>query len=153
MMLKVILEISKDEHLIELGGKIMDNIDKNKEKMLKQKTWAVVGVTPNQEKFGYKIYKKLKEHGYTVYGINPKYEEVDGDKVYKGLKDLPEKPDCINMVVAPKITKSMLEEIKAIEIPYVWFQPGTFDEETIDIAENYNLNIVYYDCILVALGE
>ena len=131
----------------------MEDIGQVKNEMLDKKVWAVIGVTPNKEKFGYKIYKKLKKHGYTVYAINPKYEEIEGDKVYTQLKDLPQKPDCISMVVPPKISKNMLEEIKNLEIPYVWFQPGTFDEETIDIAESYNLKIVYYDCVLVDLGE
>ncbi|SNS35978.1 hypothetical protein SAMN05446037_1008142 [Anaerovirgula multivorans] len=131
----------------------MDIIEKNKKEMLQKKVWAVVGATPDTEKFGYKIYKKLKAHGYTVYAVNPKYEKIEGDKVYKDLKDLPEKPECIDMVVGPKISKMILNEIKELEIPYVWFQPGTFDEETIDKAEGYNLNIVYYDCVLVALGE
>lgn len=131
----------------------MEDIGQVKNEMLDKKVWAVIGVTPNKEKFGYKIYKKLKKHGYTVYAINPKYEEIEGDKVYTQLKDLPQKPDCISMVVPPKISKNMLEEIKNLEILYVWFQPGTFDEETIDIAESYNLKIVYYDCVLVDLGE
>lgn len=131
----------------------MDIIEKNKKSMLEKKIWAVVGATPDTEKFGYKIYKKLKTHGYTVYAVNPKYEEIEGDKVYKNLEALPEKPECVDMVVGPKISKGILDEIKKLEIPYVWFQPGTFDEETIDKAESYNLNIVYYDCVLVALGE
>ncbi|MCC5911613.1 MAG: CoA-binding protein [Clostridiaceae bacterium] len=131
----------------------MDTIEKNKKIMLEKKVWAVIGVTPDTEKFGYKIYKKLKDHNYKVYGINPKYDEVEGDKIYASLKDLPEKPECVDMVVGPKVSKSVLKEIKEAGIEYVWFQPGTFDEEVIDLAEEYNLNIVYYDCVLVALGE
>ncbi|SDK59299.1 CoA-binding protein [Natronincola ferrireducens] len=131
----------------------MDTIEKNKKEMLHRKVWAVVGATPDTEKFGYKIYKKLKAHGYTVYGINPKYEEIEGDKIYQSLKDLPQNLECVNMVVGPKVSKLILDEIKDLGIDYVWFQPGTFDEETIDKAEDFNLNIVYYDCVLVALGE
>lgn len=131
----------------------MDRIEENKKEMLQKKIWAVVGATPDKEKFGYKIFKKLKEHGYTVYAVNPKYDDIGGDKVYKNLQALPETPECINMVVGPKVSKIILDEIKELEIPYVWFQPGTFDEETIEKAESYNLNIVYYDCVLVALGE
>ena len=131
----------------------MDIIEQNKKNMLEKKVWAVVGSTPDPEKFGYKIYKKLKAHGYTVYAVNPKYAEIEGDKVYKNIQDLPEKPECVDMVVGPKVSKGILDEIKEAGIPYVWFQPGTFDEETIDKAESYNLKIVYYDCVLVALGE
>ncbi len=130
----------------------MDRIEEVKKEMLEKKVWAVIGATPDQEKFGYKIYKKLKSHGYTVYGINPKYDSLDGDKLYKSLKDLPEKPECIDMVVNPKLSKAALDEIEDLGIQYVWFQPGTFDEEVIDIAEGKGLNIVFYDCVLVALG-
>ncbi|MBU5677666.1 CoA-binding protein [Alkaliphilus sp. MSJ-5] len=131
----------------------MDKIEQVKKEMLSKKVWAVVGATPDSEKFGYKIYKKLKDHGYTVYGVNPKYESLDGDRLYSSLKDLPEKPECIDMVVNPKVTKSTLTEIKELGIEYVWFQPGTFDEDIIDMAEEDGLQIVYYDCVLVALGN
>lgn len=129
----------------------MDNIERIKGEMLDKKVWAVVGATPNESKFGYKIYKKLQDKGYEVYGINPKYEELDGDKLYKSISDLPIKPDCVNMVVAPKISKPAVESIANAGIEYVWFQPGTFDEEVIDLAEDKNLKYVFYDCVLVAL--
>lgn len=131
----------------------MDIIEKNKKEMLQKKVWAVVGATPDTEKFGYKIFKKLKEHGYKVYAVNPKYEEIEGNKVYNSLKDLPEVPECIDMVVNPKVSNVILDEIKELDIAYVWFQPGTFDEYTIEKAEEYKLNIVYYDCVLVALDK
>lgn len=130
----------------------MDNIEKIKEEMLNKQVWAVVGATPQESKFGYKIFKKLRDRGYEVYGINPKYEEIDGEKLYKSISELPVKPDCVDMVVSPKIGKPMVEEIANAGIEYVWFQPGTFDEEVIDLAEAKNLKYVYYDCVLVALG-
>lgn len=42
-----------------------------KEKMLQKKVWAVAGVTERKDRYGYKIWKKLKEHDYETYGINP----------------------------------------------------------------------------------
>lgn len=130
----------------------MDIIEQTKQEMLQKNVWAVVGVNLDAEKFGYKIYKKLKSHNYKVYGINPNYEEIEGDKLYNSIKELPEKPECVNVVVNPKLTRKLLDEIKDTDIEYVWFQPGTFDEEIIEIAESYRLKIVYYDCVLVALG-
>ena len=49
---------------------------------LDQKVWAVIGATHKTEKFGYKIYKCLKDHGYEVYPVNPNVAEIDGDKCY-----------------------------------------------------------------------
>jgi len=129
----------------------MDKIEKVKKEMLGKKVWAVIGATPDSKKFGYKIYKKLKDNGYTVYGINPNYESLEGDKIYSSLKDLPEKPECVDMVVNPKVTKAVLMEVEELGIEYVWFQPGTFNKDVINTAEEKNLNIVYNDCVLVAL--
>ena len=128
-------------------------MDKIKKEMLEKNIWAVVGATPNEEKFGNKIYKKLKEYDYKVYPVNPNYDVIEGDRVYGDLKALPEKPDCINMVVPAKITNATLDVIKELGIKYVWLQPGTFDENTIDKAEAYNLKFVFFDCILVALDQ
>ncbi len=128
------------------------DMEKLKKEMLDKKIWAVVGATPNEDKFGYKIYKKLKNRGYEVYAVNPRYDEVDSDKCYHSLSDLPVKPNCVDMVVPPQVTNKTLEEIKANNIEYVWFQPGTFTEKTINLADEKGLKSVYYDCVLVALG-
>ncbi|SHK37374.1 CoA-binding protein [Tepidibacter formicigenes] len=131
----------------------MDKIDAVKKKMLEKKKWVVVGVTEDKTRYGYKIFKKLKETGYTVYGINPKYSEIDGDKIYSSIKEIPEKVECVNMLVNPKISLKILEDIVDEGIKYVWFQPGSFNEETIDKAEELGLNIVFYDCLYVELGR
>ncbi|QUH26025.1 CoA-binding protein [Serpentinicella alkaliphila] len=125
-----------------------------KKTMLDKKVWAVIGATPDTSKFGYKIYKRLKNHGYTVYGVNPNYTEVEGEKIYRSIAELPEKPECIDMVVSPRISEKFLDEIKENGIEYVWFQPGTFDTAVIEKAESLNLKIVYknYACVLVELG-
>jgi uncharacterized protein len=131
----------------------MKNMDEKIKEMLKRKIWVVVGVTIDTEKFGYKIYQKLKKHGYKVYGVNPKYDEINGEKMYQTIKELPEKPDCVSMVVNPKVSSIILEEIKELGIPFVWFQPGAYNDDIIDQCGVYDLDVVYGHCILVTLGD
>jgi predicted CoA-binding protein len=123
----------------------------NKKDMLEKKVWAVLGVTPNESKFGYKIYKKLKDHDYKVYPINPKYDEINGEKCYKSIEELPETPDVLDFVVPPQVSLSALDEVNKKGIKNVWFQPGTSDKNVIEKAKENNLNIVE-DCVLVALS-
>ncbi len=131
----------------------MSDITKNKEEMLERKRWVVVGATPNEEKFGYKIFKTLKEHQYTVWGINPNYKELEGEKIYSDLKSLPEKPGCISVVVPPAVSLKLVEEAAREGIDYIWFQPGTYDQEVLEKAKELNLKTVYNDCVLVTLGH
>ena len=131
----------------------MDQVNKNKKEMLRLKQWVVVGATPNEHKFGYKIYKALKKHQYQVWGINPKYHELEGDIISRDLKSLPEVPDCIGVVVPPAASLKLVEEAAEIGITYIWFQPGTYDEKVLEKASEKGLQAVYNDCVLVTLGE
>ena len=127
----------------------MSNVDK----FLKLKNWAVVGVTPDPFKFGYKIWKKLKNEGYNVFAINPFYDEVNGEKIYSNLKDVEEKIDVIDMVVPPKVTIDYLEQAKELGIENIWFQPDTFNDETIEKAESLDMEYIDDDCVLKVLTE
>jgi predicted CoA-binding protein len=119
--------------------------------MLKKKVWAVVGASTDPDRFGYKLYMKLKENGYKVYPVNPGYDEVDGDKCYPSLSDLPELPDVIDMVVNPRIGRNIVEEAAQLGIKYIWLQPGTYNDELIKQIEEKNISYVK-NCVLVALG-
>ncbi|MDH5680376.1 MAG: CoA-binding protein, partial [Spirochaetota bacterium] len=45
---------------------------------LKEDVFAVVGASPNTEKYGYKIYKHLQSLGKKVYPVHPAAREIDG---------------------------------------------------------------------------
>ncbi|CCQ92545.1 CoA-binding domain protein [[Clostridium] ultunense Esp] len=124
-----------------------------KKEMLDKKVWAVVGATPNKEKYGYKIWRKLIDHGYETYGINPNYDSIYGEKIYSNLKEVPKKIDVIDIVVHPEISLNTLAEAKELGIEYIWFQPGTFDDVVIEKAKDLGFKILYDDCVLATLIE
>lgn len=121
-----------------------------KKEMMEKKVWAVAGVTERKDRFGYKIWKKLKEHGYETYGVNPNYDEIEGDKIYKSVKDIPTKIDVLDMVVGPKIGMNTLDEAKEAGIEYIWFQPGSFNDEIIARAKELEFTI-FEGCIYAEL--
>jgi predicted CoA-binding protein len=122
----------------------------SEEKMLEKKVWAVVGANEDPEKFGNRIFKKLLSRGYTVYPVNAKYESLEGNTCYKDLSSLPEKPEVIDMVVSPKRGRPVLEEAASLGVEYVWFQPGTYDDELLKFTQDKGLKYVLA-CVLVAL--
>lgn len=118
--------------------------------MLNKKVWAVIGANQDPEKYGNKIYRKLKTHGYDVYPVNPTCATVEGDPCYPDLTSLPKIPDVLNMVVSPKRGKPVLEEAARLGIKYVWLQPGTYDDELLKLAKSLGLETVQ-NCVLRAL--
>ena len=118
-----------------------------KEAMLQKKVWAVVGANNDPEKYGNIIFKRLKSRGYHVFPVNPNYETVEGEPCYKDLTSLPEKPEVINMVVAPKHGKAIIEEAAQLGINNIWLQPGTYDPDLLDLIRAKQLNAVQA-CVL-----
>lgn len=121
--------------------------------MLEKKNWVVVGAHPNPEKYGNKIFKKLKAHGHHVIPVNPVYEVVEGVKTIPSLKEVTEPFDCINVVVSPEKAMNVVKEALEMGIKYIWFQPGAFDEAVIDYAESNDMEVVFHACVLVELDK
>ena len=122
-------------------------------KMLDLKTWAVVGATDNEDKFGYKIFKMLKKAGYKVYPVNPGLANIQGEKCYPSLTDLPVKPDAVNFVVPPKVGEAIVKECAALGIKHVWLQPGANADNVVAAANQAELDVIYRACILVELRK
>ncbi len=110
---------------------------------------AVVGVSSNKEKYGYKVFMQLVKDGYKVYGINPKYEELEGKKIYPSLSSLPEKPDVLITVVPPKVSEKIVEEAASLGIDKVWFQPGSESEDALKKCKEKGLKCIAKMCFVV----
>ncbi|MBO8137844.1 MAG: CoA-binding protein [Desulfotomaculum sp.] len=117
------------------------------QEMLMQKVWAVLGSFANEEKWAYKIYKNLKKSGYTVYPVNPRLKEIDGEPCYQNLESLPQVPEVVNLVTPPQATEKIVEQCIKLGIKYVWMQPGAESEEAIKKAENAGLNVIHNTCV------
>jgi predicted CoA-binding protein len=121
-------------------------------RFLKGKKIALVGATNKTDKWGYKILKVLKSKGYTVFPVHPSVEAIDGDKVWKTLRDLPEKPDGVNIVVPPSATEDAVRLAKELGIDLVWMQPGAESDDAIDFCDENGMECIHHKCILVETG-
>ena len=75
------------------------------EQILTLKRFAVVGASRKSEKYGYKVYKALKQASYTVFPVNPNAETVDGDTCYPSLDNIAAPIDCIVTITPPPVTE------------------------------------------------
>ena len=113
-----------------------------RDKTMAMKNWAVVGATDKKDKFGYKIFKRLKEYGYNVYPVNPSLDQIDGDKCYDSIKDIEANIDAVDMVVNKKIALEVLKDVRDKNIEYVWLQPGSRSQKIRDFAAEYDIKLI-----------
>lgn len=117
---------------------------------LAEKVWAVIGATHKTEKFGYKIYKCLKDHGYEVYPVNPNVANIDGDICYPSLSDLPVVPSVVDFVIPEVAGLAAIDECIALGINTIWLQPGADKPTVLNKASEAGLHVIQ-DCVLVQL--
>ncbi len=119
---------------------------------LKCHVWAVVGATPKQEKFGYKVFRTLLDNGYKVYPIHPTAETIDGINCYKCLDDLPQIPDVVNLVVGEKVGLETVGDCARLGVKAIWMQPGADKPKVVETVQEKGVEVVQ-DCVLIQLEK
>ena len=115
----------------------------------KRNIFAVVGASRDPKKYGYQVYKDLKEAGYEVYPVNPNTDRILGERCYPELGDLPTKPDVVDVVVPPKITEEIVKTCKRFGITQVWMQPGSESDVAIKFCNDNGIDLVYGVCVMI----
>ncbi len=110
---------------------------------------AVVGANDNPDKFGHRIYRDLKRQGYRVVPVNPNRATVDGDICYATLRDLPEPPDIVNIVIPSAAARRVVEDCLALGWRNVWLQPGAESPDLLEFLERHRFNFLANACIMV----
>lgn len=119
----------------------------------KNSTYAVVGVSANTDKYGYKVFKDLLEAGYRVFGVNPKGGEILSQKIYESLGDLPTLPDFAVLVTQPEVSEKIVEEAIGLGIKSIWLQPGSESELAISRCRDAGINCISQACIMIKRNE
>ncbi|MEI7558213.1 MAG: CoA-binding protein [bacterium] len=115
----------------------------------KKLSYAVVGASNNEEKYGYKVFKDLLDAGYKVLPINPTEKKILNKKVYATLSEVKKKIDVVIFVTPPAVTEKVLEEVKILEIKNVWLQPGAESDKAIDFCKKNIIECVHDACIMI----
>ena len=114
-----------------------------------ERVWAVVGVSTNPAKYGNKIFRDLREAGYTVYGVNIRGGQVDGQQLYRSLAKLPVKPSIVDIVLPPEQTAQIVQECVQLGLTRVWMQPGAESEEAVQLCRQHGIDVVFGTCAMI----
>lgn len=131
----------------------MANLNENDEKMREvlqnARTIAVVGHSDKPNRTSYQIADYLRRHGYKVYAVNPTVNEIDGEKAYASLHQLPEQPDIVNVFRRSSELASVIDEAIGISAKAIWTQLGVVDWVARDKALAKGIDVAMDLCIKV----
>ena len=113
------------------------------------KTIAVVGLPGNSLRASNFVGYYLQRHGYQMIPVNPREEEILGEKSYGSLLDIPVPVDIVNVFRNPDALPGIAKDAVAIGAKVLWCQFNVINEEGARIAEAGGLTVIMDRCIKV----
>lgn len=137
-----------DEEICELPAfRVSD--EEARKVMDRYKTIAVVGLSSNPDKPGHYVPKYLKENGYTIIPVNPTAKgEILGQKVYAGLREIPQKVEVVEIFRPPKDVPPIVEDAIAIGAKVIWMQEGIVNNAAAERARAAGLTVIMDKCMM-----
>src|SRR5437899_3939952 len=110
-------------------------------------TIAIVGASSNPEKASHGVMQKLQRAGYRVIPVNPRENEVLGERSYPSLIDVPERIDIVDVFRRAEDAPAIADEAVTVGAKALWLQTGIVSEEAAARARAGGLMVVMDACI------
>lgn len=110
---------------------------------------AMVGVSGNPTRASYRALVHMKSKGYTVYPVNPSYDEILGLKCYKSLLDIKEPVDIVDIFRRGDTVLPLVDEALEIGAKVFWMQIGVINDEAAAQATAAGLEVVMDRCVKI----
>jgi predicted CoA-binding protein len=114
------------------------------------KTIAVLGLSPDESKPSHRVAKYLKEAGYKIVPVYPKYNEILGEKVYRSLTEIPFEVDMVDIFRKPAAFDAVADAcIQRGDVKVFWGQQGLVNNAAAQKAKEAGMIVVQNLCAMV----
>jgi uncharacterized protein len=112
-------------------------------------TIAVVGASRDPDKAAGSVPEGLQRRGFRIIPINPFADVLFGERVYRSLRDVPDRVDMVNVFRPAVEAPGVAREAVAIGAKALWLQQDIRSEEARRIAEEAGMEYVEDECTAV----
>jgi hypothetical protein len=113
------------------------------------RTIAVVGLSAEWHRPSNFVAKYLRQHGYRVIAVNPRYTEVLGERCYQSLADIAEPVDMVDVFRRSEDVLPIALQAIAIGAKCLWQQIGVMNRDADARARAAGLDCVMDRCVKI----
>jgi predicted CoA-binding protein len=113
------------------------------------RTIAVVGLSAEWHRPSYFAAKYMQQHGYRIVPVNPRYDEVLGERCYPGLADIPHPVDLVDVFRRTEDVLPIARQAVEIGAKCLWQQIGVKSVDADHLARSAGLDAVMDRCIKI----
>ena len=110
---------------------------------------AIVGLSADWSRPSNFAAKYLLDHGFEVIPVNPKYDEILGQKCYADLRDIPGPVDVVDLFQRVDRIPPFVDQAIEIGAKVVWMQLGIIHDEAAQKARDAGLEVVMDRCMKI----
>ena len=110
---------------------------------------AMVGLSDDWSRPSNFAAKYLLDHGFEVIPVNPKYDEILGQKCYADLRDIPIPVDIVDLFQRVERVPPFVDQAIEIGAKVVWMQLGIVHDEAAQKAQQAGLEVVMDRCMKI----
>lgn len=110
---------------------------------------AMVGLSADWSRPSNFAAKYLLDHGFEVIPVNPKYDEILGQKCYADLRAIPTPIDVVDLFQRAERVPPFVDQAIEIGARVVWMQLGIVNEEAAAKARAAGLEVVMDRCMKI----
>tara|TARA_Y100001970_G_C13942446_1_gene703900 strand:+ start:418 stop:786 length:369 start_codon:yes stop_codon:yes gene_type:complete len=111
---------------------------------------VILGASNNPNRYSHMALVQLLENGHNPILINPRLDSIDGFKCFPLLKNVEEEIDTLTIYVNPEISNSLSQEILALKVKRIIFNPGSENEALYEPLRKSGIEVIEA-CTLVML--
>jgi predicted CoA-binding protein len=113
---------------------------------------AIVGASPKPHRTSYSIMRYLLDAGFECVPINPNWDEILGQKVYRTVVEATEATgrfDIVDVFRRSELTPEVARDAVAAGAGCLWLQVGVVSWEAARIAHEGGMTVVMDRCTMV----
>ena len=110
---------------------------------------AVVGLSADWFRPSYFAAKYMQEHGYRILPVNPKYDQILGERCYRSLREIPVKVDIVDCFRKTEDILPIARDAIAIGAKVLWQQLGVKNDAAAQLARAAGLDSVMDRCVKI----
>lgn len=111
---------------------------------------AVLGASPKPDRYANKAMRMLAEYGHRAIPVNPAFAEVEGQRCYASLGEIPEPLDTVTLYLGQGRSDPLIDAIVAAQPKRIIMNPGAENPALAARAESAGIEVVE-GCTLVML--
>ena len=122
------------------------------------KTIAIVGLSSDRQKASYFVAGYLQDEGYRIVPVNPKADEILGEKVYPDIASIPFPVDIVDVFRPPQDMDAIVDQViarkeKGLDAPAIWMQLRLGNLAAAARAKAAGLTVIVDKCVKMEHGR